>query len=104
MTDKEIYSDGETITEDKARVKRPKMYRIVLLNDDYTTMDFVVMVLEVVFRKSPAQAVQIMMQVHKLGKGTCGMYTKEIAEAKVAQVHSLARENKHPLKCTMEEV
>ena len=104
MTDTFTDSDSEIITEDKTRVKRPSMYRVILINDDYTSMDFVVMILETIFRKSPAEAMQIMMQVHKIGKGTCGMYTKEIAEAKVSHVHRLARENKYPLKCMMEEV
>lgn len=92
-----------TISRDETRVKRPKLYKVVLLNDDYTTMDFVVRILETVFRKTPAEAVQIMLSVHQKGKGLCGLYPKEIAEAKVDIVHSLAKENGHPLRCALEE-
>lgn len=78
------------------------MYRVILLNDDYTTMEFVVLILETVFKKSPTEAQEIMLAVHRKGKGTAGVYTKEVAETKVAIVHHLARENEYPLKCQME--
>ena len=97
-------SGTETVQRQRVRIKRPKQYRVVLLNDDYTSMEFVVFVLETVFQKNPAEAVQIMMHVHRRGRGVCGVYTKEIAEAKVAQVHQLAREREYPLRCVMEEI
>lgn len=78
------------------------MYRVLLLNDDYTTMEFVVLVLESVFKKSPSEAQQIMLAVHQKGVGTAGVYTKEVAETKIAIVHHLARENEFPLRCQME--
>ncbi len=94
-----------TKVEEKAKnlLKKPKMYKVYLLNDDYTTMDFVVDVLMEVFHKSYEEAVQIMLNVHKQGKGLCGVYTYEIAETKVDQVHRLARAHQFPLKATMEE-
>lgn len=80
------------------------MYKVLLHNDDYTTMEFVVQVLMLVFHKSVEQATHIMLNVHKRGVGMCGVYTFEVAETKVATVTRLARENGHPLKCTMEKV
>ena len=99
-----IDSEGgvETITRSTTKVKRPKKYRVLLLNDDFTTMDFVVSILESIFQKTPAEAMQIMYHVHRKGKGQCGIFTKEIAEAKVVAVHRRAREEGHPLKCVME--
>lgn len=93
----------QTITRSKPKVKRPRQYRVLLINDDFTTMDFVVKILEQVFRKSPAEAVQIMLQVHRRGQGVAGVYTKEIAEAKIVMVHDRAREAGYPLRCIMEE-
>ncbi len=97
-------SGTEVLERPSSKVKRPKQYQVVLLNDDYTSMDFVVAVLEGIFQKSPAEAVQIMLSVHHKGSGVCGIYTKEIAEAKVESVHRKARENGFPLKATMEAV
>ncbi len=99
-------TDGgvETVTRDDVKVGKPKLYRVLLLNDDYTTMDFVVAVLESVFRKSPAEATQIMLSVHQRGQGLCGLYPREIAEAKVKEVRDRAKSEGHPLKCVMEEV
>lgn len=91
------------LEKDRTKTKRPKQFRVLLLNDDYTSMDFVVMILESVFRKSPAEAVQIMLSVHQKGSGVCGIFTKEIAEAKIEAVHRKARENGFPLRATMEE-
>jgi ATP-dependent Clp protease adaptor protein ClpS len=79
------------------------MYKVMLINDDYTTMDFVVSILETVFKKSPAEAVRIMLQVHKRGSGVCGIYSKQIAETKIKTVHDRARGEGYPLRCTMEE-
>ncbi|MGM0540387.1 MAG: ATP-dependent Clp protease adapter ClpS, partial [Thermodesulfobacteriota bacterium] len=82
----------------------PPQYKVVLHNDDYTTMEFVVYVLKNVFLKSEGEAIQIMLSVHRNGSGVCGIYTYEVAETKVARVHSMAKEEGYPLKCTMEEV
>lgn len=84
-------------------LKEPPMYKVLLHNDDYTTMEFVVQVLMLVFHKSVEQATRIMLNVHKRGTGLCGLFTFEVAETKVATVTRLARENGHPLKCTMEK-
>ena len=81
----------------------PKKYKVYLLNDDYTTMDFVVDILMKIFNKSLEEAERIMFEIHKKGQGLCGVYTYEIAETKVAQVHKIARENGFPLKAYMEE-
>lgn len=96
-------SGTATAVRSKPKLQEPKLYKVILLNDDYTTMDFVVSVLETIFGKSPAEAVQIMLHVHMQGKGLCGTYPKEIAEAKVVLVHERARQDGHPLKCSMEE-
>lgn len=79
------------------------MYRVLILNDDYTPMEFVVLILERFFSKSREQATRIMLHVHQKGVGVCGVYTYEVAETKVAQVMDLARRNEHPLQCTMEK-
>jgi ATP-dependent Clp protease adaptor protein ClpS len=80
------------------------MYKVVLINDDYTPMEFVVHILEAIFNHSREKATQIMLNVHKQGKGVCGIYTKDIAETKVVQVNNYSRENKHPLLCDLEEI
>lgn len=85
-------------------LQEPIQYKVLMHNDDYTTMDFVVEVLETVFNKSPSEAVQIMLNVHRNGIGVCGIYTAEVAETKVETVHSMARQHGFPLKCSMEEV
>ena len=85
------------------RVKKPSMYKVIMLNDDYTPMEFVVMVLERYFNKSHDEATHIMMHVHQKGVGICGVYTYEIAETKVTQVMDLARQHQHPLQCTLEK-
>jgi len=94
------YEETETISEEL--VREPEMYKVLLHNDDYTTMDFVVEVLMMVFSKNFEEATRIMLDVHRKGVGLCGIYTFEIAETKVETVHALARENGYPLKCTME--
>jgi ATP-dependent Clp protease adaptor protein ClpS len=94
----------ETITHSDEEVREPKKFKVILHNDDYTTMDFVVRVLVEVFKKSPVQANAIMMKVHRNGKGVCGIYTQEVAETKISRVESMAREEGFPLKCSMEEV
>lgn len=85
-------------------LSEPIRYKVLLHNDDYTSMEFVVYVLKRVFSKSEAEAIQIMLNVHRNGKGVCGVYTAEVAETKVALVRQLAQKEGNPLKCTMEEV
>ncbi len=100
---KEIQKIGEaSLQEAKPKLKKPRKFKVVLLNDDYTPMDFVVVVLERFFRKTRDQAVQIMLAVHNKGSGVCGVYAYEIAETKVQQVLGFSQENQHPLQCTME--
>ena len=101
--DLESHKDhGLAREESRPDVKLPPMYRVVLLNDDYTPMDFVVEILKVFFGMTHDRATQVMLQVHTKGKGVCGVYSYEIAETKVAQVNEYARQNEHPLKCTLE--
>ncbi len=104
MSSTENDSGTQTITKDRTRTEQPKQFKVLLLNDDYTPMDFVVSILESVFQKSPPEAVKIMLAVHHQGVGLCGVYAKQIAETKVHQVHEQARSYGHPLKCSMEEV
>jgi len=97
--------DDHGLVTEEARpiVKRPPLYRVILLNDDYTPMEFVVQVLQKVFGMDRNTATRIMLEVHTKGKGVCGVYTYEIAETKVAQVTGMAQQHQHPLLCTMEE-
>lgn len=90
-------------TETRIRTKKPSLYRVLLLNDDYTPMEFVVFILERFFNRSREQATRIMLHVHQKGVGLCGVYTYEVAETKVAQVLDLARRHEHPLQCVMEK-
>lgn len=90
-------------TKARPKTKKPSMYKVIMLNDDYTPMEFVVMVLQEVFRKSQDEATQIMLNVHKRGVGVCGVYTYEIAETKVVQVMDIARKNQHPLQLQLEK-
>ena len=91
------------ITRTRTQTKRPNMYRVLLLNDDYTPMEFVISILQAFFNKDAQEATQIMLQVHHNGVGECGVYTYEIAETKVSQVMDHARKNQHPLQCIMEK-
>lgn len=84
-------------------IREPKLYRVILCNDDYTTMDFVIEILMAVFHKPAAEATRIMLDVHKRGKGLCGVYTYDIASTKIDQVHQLARKREFPLRCALEE-
>jgi len=97
-----IHNDDLALETARPRLKRPPLYRVMLLNDDYTTMEFVVQVLQAVFHHSQEKAAQIMMHVHQKGAGICGIYSREIAESKVEQVVQFAQQNEHPLQCTME--
>jgi ATP-dependent Clp protease adaptor protein ClpS len=96
-------TDGQVLEKTREKTKRPPQYRVVLHNDDYTTMEFVVRILETVFVKRPAEAYRIMMQVHTQGRGLCGCYSYEVAETKVVIVHELARAEGFPLRATLEE-
>jgi ATP-dependent Clp protease adaptor protein ClpS len=93
---------GLALQEAKPKLKRPPLFKVVLLNDDYTPMEFVVEVLEVFFKMNREQATQVMLAVHTQGKGVCGIYTKDIAETKSAQVNQYARDHQHPLLCEIE--
>ena len=96
--------DSDTlVAEPKAKVKRPPFYRVVLLNDDYTPMDFVVAIVETIFRKSHEEAVALMLEIHQKGAAICGVYTRDVAETKVDQVIEVARVNEHPLQCVIEQ-
>jgi ATP-dependent Clp protease adaptor protein ClpS len=94
---------GLVVEEAAPQVKQPPLYNVVLLNDDYTPMEFVVDVLERFFRMDRSGATRVMLEVHTRGKGVCGVFTYEIAETKVAQVTSYSRDHQHPLMCTLEE-
>ena len=97
--------DDDTLLIERTRpkLKKPAMYKVVILNDDFTPMEFVVHVLEAIFAHNRENATRIMLNVHKSGKGVCGIFSRDIAETKVTQVNSYSRENKHPLLCDMEE-
>lgn len=99
------HRDGNELAVEEAlpKIKVPPLYRVVLINDDYTPMEFVVDILEAVFGMERTRATQVMLEVHTKGKGICGVYNYEIAETKVAQVMGIAERQQHPLLCTMEE-
>lgn len=94
----------DTVLEaQKSKLKPPAMFKVVLLNDDYTPMDFVVAVLQTIFMMNREQATQIMLKVHREGMGVCGVYPKDVAATKVEQVVSFAKQHQHPLQCVMEQ-
>jgi ATP-dependent Clp protease adaptor protein ClpS len=95
--------DEQILEKTRPKTRKPPLFKVVLHNDDYTTMQFVIEVLEAIFHKSPAEAHRIMMQVHTRGHGICGVYPYEVAETKVAQVHDRAREQGFPLRASLEE-
>jgi ATP-dependent Clp protease adaptor protein ClpS len=97
--------DGRTglVTKTRPKTKKPSLYKVLLLNDDYTPMEFVIHVLEKYFSKGREEATRIMLHVHQKGVGVCGVFTYEVAETKVTQVMDVARQNGHPLQCTMEK-
>lgn len=104
MSEEDRNADGGLAIETaRPKLKKPPLYKVVLLNDDYTPMEFVVEVLEIFFGLNREAATRVMLHVHTRGKGVCGVYTREIAETKVAQVNQYSRENTHPLLCEMEE-
>lgn len=94
---------GLAVETSKPKLKRPPLYKVLLLNDDYTPMEFVVEVLESFFKMDREKATQIMLNVHTRGVGVCGVYTKDVAETKVAQVNEFSRSHQHPLLCALEE-
>ena len=96
-------NDGSVLTKVKPKTKKPSLYKVLMLNDDYTPMEFVVHVLERFFSKTRDEATNIMLHVHQKGAGVCGVFSFEIAETKVVQVMDCARENQHPLQCTIEK-
>ena len=95
--------ENSVITESEQQVKKPPLYKVLLHNDDYTTMEFVIFILQFVFRHTPEDAHRIMWNVHRQGIGIAGVYTYEVAESKISKVEDLAREYEYPLLCTMEE-
>ena len=107
MTDKRNDNDSDNeigvVTKTRLRTKQPSLWRVLMLNDDYTPMEFVVYVLQRYFNKDADAATQIMLHVHQKGVGVCGIFPYEVAETKVTQVMNLARENQHPLQCTLEK-
>jgi ATP-dependent Clp protease adaptor protein ClpS len=103
MSKEEEDSDsGLALKESKPELKRPPLFKVVLMNDDYTPMEFVVEILETFFRMNREQATHVMLTVHTQGKGVCGIFTRDIAETKAAAVNQYARENEHPLMCEIE--
>ena len=107
--DKDGNTDGDggpstgVVVKPKPKTKKPSMYKVIMLNDDYTPMEFVVMVLERFFNKNYEEATRIMLHVHQKGVGVCGVYTYEVAETKVTQVMDMAHQHQHPLQCTLEK-
>ena len=100
----DVRHEGETLlAEPKTKAKRPPFYKVVMLNDDYTPMDFVVFVLKALFHHPHEEAISIMLDIHHKGAGTCGIYTRDVAETLVDQVTAAAREHDHPLQCTLEK-
>ena len=102
MAETDRQTGGEVLEKTRQETKKPELFKVLLLNDDYTTMDFVVEILESVFNKAPAEAYRIMMAVHTQGQGLCGVYPYEVAETKVATVVELARSNGFPLRAALE--
>jgi ATP-dependent Clp protease adaptor protein ClpS len=97
------HEDGLALQEARPKLKKPPLYKVIILNDDYTPMEFVVLVLETFFNMDREKATRIMLHVHTRGAGVCGVFTKDVAETKVSQVNDYSRSNQHPLMCTMEE-
>ncbi len=97
-------AEGPVVAERKVKAKRPPMYRVLLLNDDYTPMEFVVWVLQVVFHKNQEESTRLMLDVHTTGKGVCGMFTFDVAQTKAYQVEKLAQKHEHPLQVQLEAV
>ena len=103
INDSDDDSSAQIILEEKTKPKRPSLYQVIIVNDDYTPMEFVVLVLERFFAKNNNEATQIMYHVHKKGMGVCGIYPYEVAETKVVQVMDFAKKHQHPLQCVLEK-
>tara|TARA_B100000886_G_scaffold47063_1_gene28963 strand:- start:498 stop:812 length:315 start_codon:yes stop_codon:yes gene_type:complete len=103
MNNDKSKQDSLVLTKTSTKLKKPNLFKVILLNDDYTPMEYVVLLLKKVFNKSESQAVKIMLAVHEKGSGVCGVYTLEIAETKVKLVSEMARNDQHPLKCILEK-
>ncbi|PVV15272.1 MAG: ATP-dependent Clp protease adapter ClpS [gamma proteobacterium symbiont of Ctena orbiculata] len=97
------HEDGLALQEAVPKLKKPPLYKVIILNDDFTPMEFVVLVLETFFNMDREKATRVMLHVHTRGVGVCGVFTKDVAETKVSQVNDYSRSNQHPLMCTMEE-
>ncbi len=97
------HDNNTTLAPERARIKPPGMYKVILFNDDYTTMEFVIEVLQRFFAINNERAQQLMLQIHNKGSAVCGVFTRDVAETKVAQVTEFARQHEHPLRCSMEE-
>lgn len=102
MAKEETFIQDKPVTRDRESLQEPPLYKVLLHNDDYTTMDFVVMILQTIFHKNTDEATRIMLNVHHQGVGIAGVYTREIGETKVALVHRIAKRNQFPLKCSLE--
>ena len=102
MAQRDAEQQGEVLEKKSPKTGQPKLFKVILHNDDYTTMEFVMMILESIFNKSPAEAYRVMMHVHTREAGEAGVYSHEVAETKVAMAHASAREAGHPLRCSME--
>lgn len=100
--DDDLGDGGLAVQVERPKLKRPPLYKVVMMNDDYTPMEFVVHTLEVFFSMDPEKATQVMLTVHTQGKATCGIYSRDVAETKAAQVNQYARDNEHPLLCEIE--
>ncbi|HBH29667.1 MAG: ATP-dependent Clp protease adapter ClpS [Desulfofustis sp. PB-SRB1] len=103
MADSDTELHGEVLTDERVETKEPPRFKVLLHNDDYTTMEFVVSILENIFQKTKHEATRIMLNVHNDGVGIAGIYTREICETKITIVHELARKNQFPLRCSMEQ-
>ena len=103
MSSDKSKQDSLVLTKTLTKLKKPNLFKVILLNDDYTPMEYVVLLLKKVYNKSESQAVKIMLAVHEKGSGVCGVYTLEIAETKVKLVSEMARNDQHPLKCILEK-
>jgi len=105
MSDEHEFEDDQGLAVEEARpkLKRPPMYKVILMNDDYTPMEFVVQILETFFSMDREQATRVMLNVHTKGKGVCGIFTRDVAETKVKQVNEYSRNHQHPLLCDLEE-
>lgn len=101
--DQTSHEDGLALQEAVPKLKKPPLYKVIILNDDYTPMEFVVLVLETFFNMDREKATRVMLHVHTRGAGVCGVFTKDVAETKVSLVNDYSRSNQHPLMCTMEE-